>query len=343
MFCFNCGTQVQDNSTFCYKCGTKLISIPPSQVTPKGTLVPDVSGKIDHSALIIYLHDVLTLEYILRKHANELVRLTHSIKNPHNYVYKVDQLYGEYRRSSASSSCFHLRYDGKKYYIAYVPENHYNYGVYTDDTLRGDDWRWMDIEANMSYLQSQFAWRQSTYPFTGRFEERKRRLQGRDKFLAVYAEFKATAPSAYQRFAKQHEEDLKKLKPLTKELDSAKMLRDRIYQCNIIPNQFRNIYAAYYLYDFISTSKQSLSTALLHFDLNEIKKKLDKIIEQQEEIIINQSIIISQNQRQLEKTQEQLTHLANIESNSERAAQYSAIAANNAEVCAWIGLANYLK
>ena len=89
--------------------------------------------------------------------------------------------------------------------------------------------------------------------------------------------------------------------------------------------------------------KHTLTTALLHFDLNEIKKKLDKIIAQQEEIIIQQAINNAQNQQLLRQNQQQLEYLSTIESNTSQAAQYAEIAANNAEACAWIGMANYIE
>lgn len=45
----------------------------------------------------------------------------------------------------------------------------------------------------------------------------------------------------------------------------------------------------------------------------------------------------------IEQNQQTLNKLASVEGNTERAAQYPEIASNNAEACAWIGLANYIK
>lgn len=126
------------------------------------------------------------------------------------------------------------------------------------------------------------------------------------------------------------------------EYDKSEELLNNAYSLNIIPKQFRNIYAIYYLYDFITTSDTSLSTALLHCDLNEIKQKLDTVIKQQQKIIINQAVMVAQNQTIIKQNTEKLHKLASIEQNTERAAQYSQIAANNAEACAWIGIANYI-
>lgn len=96
-------------------------------------------------------------------------------------------------------------------------------------------------------------------------------------------------------------------------------------------------------YAYIATSNETLSAAFLHCDLDKIKQKLDTIIEQQREIIINQRILIAQNAQMIEQNQQTLNRLASIEQNTERAAQYAEIASNNAEACAWISAANYIK
>ena len=115
------------------------------------------------------------------------------------------------------------------------------------------------------------------------------------------------------------------------------------YSANIIPQQYRNIHAVWFIHDFITTSSETLSSALLHCDLDEIKQKLDTIIEQQKEIIINQSVMMAQNEELISQNQQTLNKLASIETNTAKAGQYAKIAANNAEACAWIGIAKYIS
>ena len=61
------------------------------------------------------------------------------------------------------------------------------------------------------------------------------------------------------------------------------------YSFNLIPTQFRSISYIVYLYDYMSTSQQSLESALLHSHMEEavkqISDKLDIIIRQNMEII----------------------------------------------------------
>ena len=93
----------------------------------------------------------------------------------------------------------------------------------------------------------------------------------------------------------------------------------------------------------MSTSRESFTTALLHRDLNEIKAKLDKIIAQQESIIIQNAVRIAQNEKLSKQNQQQLEHLSRIELNTSQAKQYAQVAANNAEICAWINMAKYIE
>lgn len=103
----------------------------------------------------------------------------------------------------------------------------------------------------------------------------------------------------------------------------------KAYSLNIIPLQFRNIQGIYYLYDYISTSNQSLSEALMQCNLEAIKQKLDSVIELQGKAIIQQAqanaTIMEQNQRILETAQATMQNTA-------VAAKYAQICAVNSEL-----------
>lgn len=346
MFCYKCGAQLSDDAVFCYKCGTNVSRVSVLQEgSEKLQRESSTEKELDQAALKIYLRDLLTLECITQKQMNRLERLDYNIKYPHKYVYKIDDFFKTYDSRNASRFCFHLRYDGQKYYIAYKYNNfngQYD-GIYREERLsRENDWRWRSIETVRSALEGSSAWKNIDWR-PGFFDRMEDREQAKKKFFKVYEEFKANAPAIYQQYVNAEQENRAIRPKVAEELSDAKKLLDQSYSLNIIPGQYRNIYAVYYLYDFISTSNQPLSTALLHLDLKEIKEKLDKVIEQQEEIIINQSILMSQNQQMMEQNQMQLNQLASIEKNTRRAAEYSEIAAHNSEICAWIGAANFLK
>lgn len=175
-------------------------------------------------------------------------------------------------------------------------------------------------------------------------QQKLRQANARDAFLAIYEDFKKTAPDIYQRNLENVIYPLQeKVDGIDAEYKKADELLQKAYTINIIPKQFRNIHAIWFIHDYITTSNESFSAALLHCDLDEIKQKLDEIIEQNNRIIIQNAIQIAQNSQMLQQNQQMLNRLATIESNTDRAAQYAEIASNNAEACAWIGLANYIR
>lgn len=113
-------------------------------------------------------------------------------------------------------------------------------------------------------------------------------------------------------------------------------LLDTAYAINIIPAKYRNIYAAYFLYEYISTSTVTLSEALYHCDLDEISKKLDTIIEQQQEIIMELARSNALNEHIVRQNEETLRHAIATENNTALAAQYSKVAAINSNTVSTI-------
>ena len=113
---------------------------------------------------------------------------------------------------------------------------------------------------------------------------------------------------------------------MTADIYKAQEQLDKAYGANIIPLQFRNIQGVYYLYDYISTSNQGLSEALMQCNLDAIKQKLDNVIQLQGKAIIQQAqanvAIMKQNQQILETAQATMQNTA-------VAAKYAQIAAVN--------------
>ncbi|MCF2684290.1 hypothetical protein, partial [Faecalicatena contorta] len=85
------------------------------------------------------------------------------------------------------------------------------------------------------------------------------------------------------------------LKFYVSEKNRVESLLAHAYSANVIAKQYRNIYVAVFLYDWFSTSgSNNLDNALGMFVLEEIKAKLDTIIRNQSNIIMNQRIMIAQ-------------------------------------------------
>lgn len=157
---------------------------------------------------------------------------------------------------------------------------------------------------------------------------------------------------------KRYQEGLPGLKAeiaaISKELSDAKRILNDLYEVNMIPTKYRNIGCAYFIYDFFSTSNVPLNNVFLHLDLDKIQSQLDTVIKNQRDIILQQAIIISQNKEIIAQNQELFEELSDmnktmhddlgsIRQSSDETSEWARIAALNAEACAWIGFANYIR
>ena len=120
------------------------------------------------------------------------------------------------------------------------------------------------------------------------------------------------------------------------DLNKTKVLRDKAYSIGIIPDKCRNIYGAHFLYDNISTSTISLMDAIYLFAFDEISRKLDVVIEQQRQIIMELARSNALNEQIVNQNKEILRHAIATERNTALAAQYSQIAAVNSETVSQI-------
>lgn len=88
------------------------------------------------------------------------------------------------------------------------------------------------------------------------------------------------------------------------------------YATNVIPGQYRNLHSAIYLYEWFSKSMEDdLGMALNTFVLEQIKDKLDVVIRNQGEMILNQQIQLS-HQLQSEEEQQRYYQMMEAKLNS---------------------------
>lgn len=131
------------------------------------------------------------------------------------------------------------------------------------------------------------------------------------------------------------------------EYSKVESLLQSYYSMNILPSQFRNLAAVYYLEDYLSTSQESLRDALLQRTITDgieqILKKLDAVIDSIEFEAMQTRILAAQNQEIIQHNSKALRSLQNIEDNSADAAYYAGLASNYARANAFFSLATYLK
>ncbi len=354
MFCFKCGNEIPEDALFCSRCGVAQKTTVTNAVQKSESVLPITD--LENECMKIYLSNILALECMTAKLNKDYYEIEKQYRNEHsnNYVkrYQIDHGY------------MWFAYYDNNYYIGAFNDGNYG-GGYTGEFLNRE--HMSDGKGFIAYVFGEgviqhtgnFYWapiNDDTWPTITKasfwwdiggsniIQQKFRQSDTSCSFYNLYDEFKAEAPQKYMENSTNIVEPLRiKMDSIHKEWQKACDLLQSAYSANIIPQQYRNIHAIWFIHDFITTSNENLASALLHCDLDEIKQKLDKIIEQQKEIIINQSVLMAQNEQIISQNQHTLDKLANIEANTYKASQYAKIAANNAEACAWIGIAQYIS
>lgn len=115
------------------------------------------------------------------------------------------------------------------------------------------------------------------------------------------------------------------------------------YSVNIIPMQFRNLGGICYLYDYLSTSQESLQSALMNYNMNKINLNIQKLASVQSDMLLQQ-YITNANLRNIQlQNQGIISKLKNIEQNTETAAVYSAMNEANTRTIAFFQSYDFLK
>lgn len=121
-----------------------------------------------------------------------------------------------------------------------------------------------------------------------------------------------------------------------------------MYDANVIPGQYRNIHSVIYLYDWFSKSREEdLGLALNTFVLEQIKDKLDTIIRNQGDILLNQQMQLS---LQMQSNEEQESYFRTMENkinqlemaDEERNKNMDMIARTNESVL-WYAQQDYIR
>lgn len=144
------------------------------------------------------------------------------------------------------------------------------------------------------------------------------------------------------------ESDWRKRKDyLENEAKKVQSLLDSNYSLNIIANQYRNLASIYYIYDYMSSSQESLKDTLIHEHMENgiqrILERLDFIVNQNESIIFQNRIKEADDKRIIGQNEQMLKTLKQTAVNTNIAAQYAEISANYSRANAYFSFANYLR
>lgn len=321
MFCANCGEKISDSSKFCRFCGAKT-EMDSVSALHTGNELEEISHQrlntvFNRDVLNQYLYNIRYLEVA----KNKLIIEQNSIKN------RIDSL----GYSRINSRQYYADHETTIYLWIFVAV------VVVIELIAGKLLNWlfdMSWGVVIALIAAAIIFGVIlTAIFSAENAEEKR-----EHMQNVYADD--------FRVAKELEEKenlTAYLTGLEKEITEISDLLDDAYSINIIPSKFRNVYAAYFLYDFISTSTATLNEALLHCDLDTIQQKLDEVIRQQEAMIMELAYQNALSQQVIQQNGQMLEYAIQTENNTALAAQYNKIAANNTSIVAAIQMSEYLK
>lgn len=183
------------------------------------------------------------------------------------------------------------------------------------------------------------------------FSDRSRELDVHDSQMETYKQ----ALDAYNSREGEREFNLAKAQEWNRMLSvrnqrvtEVQRLRDKVYKANVIPLPYRNIYAAHFLYDYFRSSQSDdMDHALQMFVLEEIKQKLDRIIDQQTEIILGQRAMLAEQERTnrtlAENHKREMMQLATLNENAVRRNQYLEMINTNLEVSNFFAFHDYIR
>lgn len=160
---------------------------------------------------------------------------------------------------------------------------------------------------------------------------------------------------ALAEYQKIEEQNARNLPALSNTLTQCRQERERIaalleqvYNVNVIPGRYRDVYAIAYLYDYFSCSQETdLSMALNTYVLEQIKDRLDRLIRNQEETILTLYGIIdnqAETMRKLDKMHQDMKHrLSSIQASSDEQATYLRMIESNSAVDTYFSAVQYLQ
>ena len=132
------------------------------------------------------------------------------------------------------------------------------------------------------------------------------------------------------------------------ELERVQDMRRFVYGANIIPKHYRDFYATVFLYDwFAYGASDDLDMALNTYVLEEIKARLDRIIQQQSEMILNQRLMLAKQRESIEAQNHHnelmRSKLDRLQTTEDERLRYERMTETNTAVTAFFAAANYLN
>lgn len=142
---------------------------------------------------------------------------------------------------------------------------------------------------------------------------------------------------------KQKQSLVQRNEKLNHELLELNKILAQNYSINIIPSQFRNVEGVCYLYDYLSTSRESFQLALINFNMNRLNINMQQMIRMQGEMLIQQYVTNARLADVKNQNSAMLSRLSAIEQNTELAAKYAAMNEMNTRTISFFKTYEFLR
>lgn len=313
MYCDKCGTKLNDGAVFCFNCGEKLQRQLKEVVTTPDNEITVVSVKekddFDRNVVIDYLKNILTL-YCMIQDCNDEKKTK-------------DKKIEEYKPFEE----FNLKMIKKREEQQKMLEKNKLLTKIIEVVFMA-----VFLFFTWPFLALMWLWDRIIWNPITRFWYKKAKPG-----LVLIKDFLLYGPKKMQKVRKEREEkEARKNKELEdyvykrdnavaviESIEKEKCLIDerikeihkyieKFYSVNILPAPYRSAGAVDFLYSYMTTSNESFESAMYHCDLDEIKKKIDIVINQQRISLVNQAMQISQNKSLIEQNNAKLRTLGNI-------------------------------
>ena len=142
-----------------------------------------------------------------------------------------------------------------------------------------------------------------------------------------------------------------RLRALEQEIDSIDDLIYRAYSANIVPgpsDRYRTMYCAVYLYEYFSKGRSNdMDVAINTYVLEQIKDRLDTIIRQNSDIMLNQELIYANQMRSMEDRRNyqntMIQKINRLNCSAEEANQYRRAIDSRLETLEFFARDNYIR
>jgi hypothetical protein len=337
MFCKNCGVSIDDDAKFCSGCGS---SVSNSNTVPASAKETHLDNQSERDITLLHLYDLRMLEMAKAKLNNNWIQVDNRIKN-----LGIAGSFDAPRKGSPEVE-FSWIFGVFAAAVALLGVGWFIDVLVTEVILgwfNSKSSLFMRIGTVLAVILAIIGVIMIIIRLIQSIKEHKSYQQRLARYNSVIA-------NDQQRVGREIVEQ-KRLIPIKaeihKEWEKVGAILKKAYSVNLIPEQYRNLYAVYYLNEYLSTSQESLRDALLHCNLHynfeAIKQKLDAIYHQVSNLVIEQAITNARLENIQEQNENLLEHAIKTANNTAKAAQYSQIAAANTEAMVYIGIAQYIS